>query len=72
MTVLLTFYESIKESVIKKMKKAIVLLCIVIGFITGNGFAADGSSMTSGTTNNLNGVYGSSGSVFTLHLGEKQ
>ena len=35
--------------------------------MTGNGFAADWSAMTSGTTNNLNGVWGSSGSdVFAV------
>ena len=36
-------------------------------FYDGNGFAADWSAMTSGTTNNLNGLWGSSGSdVFAV------
>ena len=41
--------------------KVIALLCIVIGFYDGNGLAADWSAMISGTTNNLKGVWGSSG-----------
>jgi len=50
----------------KKMR-VVVLLCIAIGFMTGNGFAADWSAMDSGTTNNLNGLWGSSGSdVFAV------
>ncbi len=46
------------------MKKTIgiVLWGIFIGFIPGHGFAADWSAMTSGTTHNLNGVWGRSGS----------
>jgi hypothetical protein len=50
----------------KKMR-VIVLLCMVLGFMTGTGFTADWSAMTSGTTNNLNSIWGSSGSdVFAV------
>ena len=50
----------------KKMR-VIVLLCMVLGFMTGTGFTADWSVMDSGTTNNLNGLWGSSGSdVFAV------
>jgi hypothetical protein len=50
-----------------KKKRVIVLLCIAIGFMTGTGFTADWSPMSSGTTNNLNGLWGSSGSdVFAV------
>ncbi len=51
------------------MKKiiVIVLLCIAMGFMPDHGFAADWSAMTSGATNNLNGVWGRSGSdVFAV------
>ncbi len=41
--------------------KVIALLSIVMVFMTGNGLAADWSAMISGTTNNLNGLWGSSG-----------
>jgi hypothetical protein len=47
--------------------KVIVLLFIVIVFMTGTGLTAEWAAMTSGTTNNLNGVWGSSGSdVFAV------
>ncbi len=50
----------------KKMK-ILVLICIVIGFMTGSGLTAEWSAMDSGTTNNLNGLWGSSGSdVFAV------
>ena len=50
-----------------KKTRVIVLLCIVSSFMTGHVFAADWSAMISGTTNNLNGVWGSSGSnVFAV------
>ena len=50
-----------------KKKRVVVLLCIVIGFMTGTGLTAEWSAMTIGTTNNLNGVWGSSGSdVFAV------
>jgi hypothetical protein len=50
----------------KKMR-VIVLLCMVLGFMKGTGFTADWSVMTSGTTNNLNSIWGSSGSdVFAV------
>jgi photosystem II stability/assembly factor-like uncharacterized protein len=45
----------------------IVLLGMVIGLIPYHGFAADWSAMTSGTSHNLNGVWGRSGSdVFAV------
>ena len=51
------FIFQTKEGTMKKIK-VIIVLCIVISFAAGSGFAADWLPMASGTTEPLNNIWG--------------
>jgi len=60
-------YSNLKWRIYMTMKHKIFLLFVIFSLFPITAFSADWSAMSSGTTNNLNGLWGSSGSdVFAV------